>query len=104
MEKYRDAILELAKSCHIEYVTSSRLVTSRPCFLFSAVITPDDADNKSRVYLRNGELVTSNILLNFKARYAHPLHYACPPIHFTRGLYVELNDNADGVTIQYIEE
>jgi len=104
MNDYKKAILELAKDCSVEFVTGSRVVTSRPCFIFSCVISPEDADNKSEVYLRNGETALSEKLLSFKARYSHPLHFACPPIHFNKGLYVHNIDNVDGITIQYIEE
>lgn len=104
MEGYKEAILDLAKDCNALYVTGSRRITSRPCFVFSAVITPDNADNKSQVHLRNGETALGDILFSFKARYSHPLHYACPPVYFNRGLYVDIVDNVDGITIQYIED
>ena len=104
MNDYKKPILELSKECSVEFVTASRVITSRPCFVFSAVITPDDTDNKSQVHLRNGETALSDILFSFKAKFAHPLHFAYPPIHFNKGLYVHIVDNADGVTIQYIEQ
>lgn len=104
MENYKKAILDLAKDCSVEYVIGSRMITSRPCFVFSAVITPDDTDKKTQVHLRNGETALSDILLSFKANYTHPLHYACPPLHFNKGLYVHNIDNVDGITIQYLEE
>ena len=96
------AYLDLSKECITEYVTSSGMVTSKPCFIFDVVVSPTDADTKSIAYLRNGELVTSPILINFSARNAHPLQAACLPIYFTRGLYVELNTNVVGVTVHYL--
>ncbi len=104
MKDYKEAILELAKECSVEFVTTSRVITSRPCFVFACVISPEDADNKSEVYLRNGETALSEKLLSFKVRYSHPVHAACPPVHFNKGLYVQLQDNSDGITIQYLEE
>lgn len=104
MEGYKDDLLILAKRCAAEFITTSRVVTSRPCFVFGAIITPTDSDLVSQIILRNGETVLSEILISFKARYSYPLHYACPPVHFNKGLYVELTTNADGLTLQYLEE
>ena len=96
--------LDLSKLCVTEYVTSSRMVTARPCWLFDIVVSPTDADAKSIAYLRNGETATSDIYLNFSARYSHPLQAACLPMYFNQGLYVELNTNVVGVTVQYLIE
>ena len=104
MKDYKESILELAKDCSVEFVAGSRVITSRPCFVFGCVITPDNADNKTQIHLRNGETNLSDILLSFKARYSHPVHTACPPVHFNKGLYVHNIDNVDGITIQYLEE
>ena len=96
--------LEASKKCSTEYVTSSRMVTSRPCFIFDIVISPTDADAKSIAYLRNGETINAGILMNFSARYSHPLQAACLPMYFNKGLFVELNTNVVGVTVQYLTE
>lgn len=98
------ACLDLSKLCTTEYVTSSRMVTTKPCWIFDIVISPTDADSKSIAYMRNGEIATSDILMNFSARYSHPLQAACLPMYFSKGLYVELNTNVVGVTVQYLIE
>lgn len=73
-----------------EYVTSSRLVTPKPCYLFSSLVAPHVFSVDCQARLRNGEMVTSDILLNLKTQYEQPSYDCHPPIYFNRGLYVEL--------------
>ncbi|MBA7601428.1 hypothetical protein ES703_08501 [subsurface metagenome] len=101
MEDYSKAILDLSKHCSTEYVTGSRRVTHRPCYLFKALVAPTTAGVATRAYLRNGETSSANILLDLAANYAHPTHGDEFPIYFNKGLYVELNTNVIGVTVQY---
>jgi len=105
MESYAKAMLELSKQCITEYVTSSRMVTAKPCHVFSIVVDPTDAAAATKVYLRNGETSVSDILLGLGAQYSHVTHVGHTPIYFNKGLYVDLaigGDNEDGVTVQYL--
>jgi len=98
------AMLEMAKCCSTEYITSSRMVSSKPCFVFLAVVTPDAPENGSIAYLRNGETSNAEILFNFQGQYAHPSHAGCIPVYFNKGLYFEKSTNCKGITIQYYVE
>lgn len=100
-EDFAKGILELSKHCATEYITGSRKVTAKPCYVYKVVVAPETIGDPSRTYLRNGETSTSEILLDLAAQYAHPTHVGELPIFFNRGLYVELNDNVIGVTVQY---
>ena len=73
-----------------EYITHSRLVTFWPCFLFSSLISPHIFSVDGQVRLRNGELISSDILINLKTSLEHPTHDYSFPVYFNRGLYVEL--------------
>jgi len=100
---FGDALLELARISTTTRVTTSRCLTARPCWVFCAIVEPDNIDNKLRAYLRNGETINNDILIALGARYAHPSHSSTVPIFFNQGLYVELNDNVTSVMVQYIE-
>jgi len=83
-------IPEFSKKAITEYLTSSRVVTEKPCYLFASLISPYLDTVDCQVRLRNGEMVTSEILLNLKTQYEQCMHHYTPPIYFNRGLYVEL--------------
>ena len=102
MNEHMKAILELAKESTVEYVTSSRCLTSRPCFVFQAVVDPTDAGAVTQNYLRNGETSLSDIVLALASQYTHPTHIGHFPIYFNKGLYFEKGANTDGITIQYL--
>jgi len=104
MENYKKAILDLAKNCSVEYVTSSRMVTPRPCFLFSMVMKPKDSDDYAEINLRNGETVLDDILIGHGSKYARTPESPDCPVYFNRGLYVEISGEVTGVFIQYLEE
>jgi hypothetical protein len=101
MEDYSKAILDLSKHCSTEYVTVSRKVTHRPCYVFKVIVSPTTTGTATRCYLRNGETSNAPILLNLGGQYAHPTHDGELPIYFNKGLYVELGQNEDGATVQY---
>lgn len=83
-------IPEFSKKHITEYLTSSRLVSEKPCYLFASLVTPHAFSVDCQAKLRNGEMVTSDILLNLKTQYENCMHHYTPPIYFNRGLYVEL--------------
>jgi len=100
-EEFAKGILDLSKHCSTEYITGSRKVTHKPCYLFKVVVAPTTIGTASRAYLRNGETSSGEILLDLASQYAHPTHGDEFPIYFNKGLYVELNTNVVGVTVQY---
>uniref|UniRef100_A0A6H1ZNK0 Uncharacterized protein n=1 Tax=viral metagenome TaxID=1070528 RepID=A0A6H1ZNK0_9ZZZZ len=101
MKEYAEGVLDLSEHCSTEYITGSRMVTAKPCYVFKVLVAPTTIGTASRVYARNGEAVTSPIVLDLGAQYAHPTHDGELPIFFNRGLYIELNSNVAGVTVQY---
>jgi len=101
MNDFIKGILDLSKSCSTEYITGSRKVTHKPCYLFKVLVAPTIIGTASRAYLRNGETSSADILLDLASQYAHPTHEGELPIYFNRGLYVELNSNVVGITVQY---
>ena len=104
MNEFAEGILDLSRHCFTQYITSSRVVTAKPCFLFKVLIAPTTVGTATRGYIRNGETIAADIVLNLGAQYAHPTHDGDIPIYFNRGLYVELNSNVVGVTVQYYRE
>ncbi|MBA7601427.1 hypothetical protein ES703_08500 [subsurface metagenome] len=74
----------------IEYLTSSRVVTEKPCYLFSSLVSPHTFSQDCQARLRNGETVNADILLNLKSQWVQPTHDYLFPVYFNRGLYVEL--------------
>lgn len=104
MTGYVEDQLLLAKLCSSEYITASKKITARPCFVFNLVIKSKDSDDAAIVNLRNGETVLDDILIAHLTKYARTptgFHY---PVYFNRGLYVEIGGQADGVFVQYIQE
>ena len=100
--EFASGLLELSRLAFTERVNSSRCVSSKPLWLLSACVEPDDAEDKSEVHLINGETSSGTIIYSLKAQYAHSDHGTPIPVYFNRGLYVALTDNADAITIQYL--
>lgn len=104
MEPFGEAMLELSKQCITEYITSSRMVTAKPCYLFVAVVTPDAPDAGSIAYIRNGETSSADIVFNLQGQFAHPSHAGCIPIYLNKGMYFEKSTNCKAITVQYLIE
>lgn len=104
MENYKKAILDLAKDCSVEYITSSRRITSRSCFVFNMVMKPKDSDDYAVVDLRNGETLLDDILIGHGSKYARTPEPPVYPVYFNRGLYIGISGEVAGVFIQYLEE
>jgi len=102
MNEFAKALLELSKECTTEYVKSSRCITADPCWVFNITCNPTNAGAATTAYLRNGELISSNILLTIVSQYFYPNLVNMLPIYFNKGLYIELNTNLTGVSIQYL--
>lgn len=100
--EFASALLELSRLASTERVTSSRKVSAKPVWVVSATVEPDNPEEKSQAKLINGEISTQEVLFNFKGQYAHPTHCGAIPIYFNKGLYVELTDNVESVTVQYL--
>lgn len=104
MNEYCEAMFEMAKHCSTEYLTASRCLTSKPCYVFLAIVTPDAPEEGSIAYLRNGETSSAEILFNLQGQFSHPSHAGCIPVYFNKGLYFEKSTNCKGITVQYCEE
>jgi len=100
--EFASGLLELSRLAITERVTSSRMVSSKPVWMITCCVEPDDAEDKSEVHLINGETSGGEIIYSLKAQYAHSDHEHGIPVYFNRGLYVNLADNADAITIQYL--
>jgi len=99
--EFAEGILELSKGAFTEYLTSSRKVTAKPCYIYKVVVAPETVGDHSIVYLRNGEASSDPILVNLSGQYSHPTHGDEFPMYFNRGLYADLSVNIAGITIQY---
>jgi len=100
--EFASALLELSRLASTERVDSSRMVSAKPLWLLSACVEVDNAEEKSQVGLINGENSSGLVLYKLKAQYAHTDHGTPIPIYFNHGLYVNLVDNADAITVQYL--
>lgn len=100
--EFASGLLELSRLATVERITSSRRVSSKPVWLLSGCVEPDDTTDKSQVGLFNGETSSAVLIYRLKAQYAHADHGTPVPVYFNRGLYIALEDNADAVTIQYL--
>ena len=104
MNEQNKAVLELSKECSVWRVTADQMISSKPCWLFSTHVEPDNADNKTQVKLINGETSSCEVLFNLKQRYGHLINTLPKPIYFNRGLFIDFIDNVAAVTVQYIVE
>lgn len=100
--EFASRLLEFSRLATTEYVTASRVISARPCWLLCAVVTPEAPENGSIVYLRNGETALSEILYNYQGQYAHPTHCSPVPVYFNRGMYAEISTGAKAITLQYL--
>lgn len=98
----KDEILQLSKECVTENISASRLITSKPCFIFGVNIIPTTPSTVAILYLRNGELVTSDILIGFKGVDGMLTYAPILPVYFNKGLYLELNSNVGQSSVQYL--
>jgi len=102
MHEYAQAILDLSKDCTIEFVTGSRSLTDKPCWIFSVIPDIGPGDKIAQVTLRNGETPISDILVVLYGEYSCPIFQGSLPLYFNRGLYVAVEQDTAGVTIQYL--
>jgi len=102
MDLKESEILKISKECFTEYVTASRTVTAKPCWVFNVIIDPINAILVTQCYLRNGEMLASEILVGIATQFSNPDHIGGFPMYFNKGLYVELNTNLTGMTVQYL--
>lgn len=100
--EFASGLLELSRLASTERVTGSRMVSAKPVWLLSALVTPDNPNEFSNCQLINGETSTQEILLHLKGTFAHPTHCSPIPMYFNRGLYLTLQDNVQAITIQYL--
>jgi len=100
--EFASGLLELSRLAVAERIDTSRRVSSKPVWLLSACVEPDDATGASQINMYNGETANAELIYRLKAQYAHSDHGTPIPIYFNRGLYIDLTDNADAVTIQYL--
>jgi len=102
MNDYVDGIIALAKRATTVRITSSGTLSTKPCLILSVIVEPDNASNKSQAKLINGETSSQEILVVLKAQYSHPTHNGPFPMYFNRGLYIDLTDNVDSCTVQFL--
>ena len=95
-------LLKISKECSTEYVTSSRRVTSKPCWVFLVLLNPEDAVLVSQAYIRNGETSSAEIILAPASQFGYNNPIGPIPVYFNKGIYVDLATNITGATIQYL--
>lgn len=97
-------ILELSRVATTEYITGSKTVSDKPCWILNVVVAMTNTNTGAEFYLRNGETVLSEILLRWTAKQASPVINNSYPIYFNRGLYVEFGTNVAALTVQYLQD
>lgn len=102
MELKDSEILKLSKEAITEYVTSSRKITAKPCWVFLVLLNPEDAALVSQAYIRNGETSSSEIILAPASQFGYNNPIGPIPVYFNKGIYVDLDTNITGMTIQYL--
>ena len=104
MNEHNREILDLSKERSTWRVTGDQLITTKPCWLFSVYVEPDNASNKTQAKLINGEISSGSVLFNLKAQYCQFINTLPHPIYFNRGLFIDFVDNVEAVTVQYVVE
>ena len=100
--EFAAGLLELSRLAVTERVSSSRRISSKPVWLIQAIPEADNTDNVFASKLINGETSSAEVLVYLRGRYGNPVVNGAFTIYFNRGLYVELTDNLNAVTIQYL--
>lgn len=83
------------------YLTADRLITDRPCILYSALVSTDGGGpGKVEIYdgsgAEEGYKVATLLTAGNNAR-----HFHWKGLELSRGLYVDIVEKADYVTIEW---
>jgi len=90
------------KQIAAEYFTADRLLCNTPCFLFSVLATGYHDDNgEIKLYDGQGAIGNPKYHIRTAARVSFFVAFN-PPVYFSKGLYVDLVDKMDAVTVQYL--
>lgn len=97
MKEFFDAI----KDCAFFRVTQSRLVESKPAYLFAAhLIASNVGAGTAGIY--NGHTDTGDLLVDLSApHYSRDRAVFIPPLFFSRGIYVSIGSNVVSVVLQF---
>ena len=75
----------------------------RPCFLFSAALAAKEAGTSTAV-LRDGHDENAGAVIDLTAVLSTvDLRNYDPPVHFKRGLFIDVGSNVTSVVVQFIE-
>jgi len=97
-------ILELSRMASTEFITVSRKITDRPCWVVRVIVDILANDKTGLATLRNGETSTSQILAVLFGQYSCPILQGGLPVYFNKGLYIEFGEDTTGVMVQYLED
>ena len=97
-------LLELSRLAVTECVTTTRLVTSKPCWVLFVSFAPIDAAALFLASLENSEITLVDTLIQCRSFYGQTKIQPPIPLYFNRGLFVTLEYNTKSVTLQYLED
>ena len=84
------------------YTTADRLICNTPCFLLSVLATGYDDDNgEIKIYDGQGAIGNPKYHVRTAARVSFFLDFSVP-VYFAQGMYLDIVDKCDAVTIQYL--
>ena len=90
------------KQVAVEYFTADRLLCNTPCFVFSVLATGYKDDN-GEIKVYDGQSASGNPKYHIRTAARVSFFVAFnPPVYFAKGLYVDITDKCDAVTVQYL--
>lgn len=102
--EFASGLLELSRLATTECVTSSRRLSSKPCWVLSVSFAPTDAAALHLASLENSEITLVNTLIQCRSQYGQTKIQPPIPIYFNKGLFVTLEYNTQSVTVQYLQD
>lgn len=99
---FSEEILSNWRNVKTELFSADKCVSKYPCFLFSISIASNGSGvADAEVY--NGQNTNGVRLLGLRCADNDEKHRLfVPPVYFNRGLYLDIVDNVEAVTVQYL--
>jgi hypothetical protein len=84
-----------------EYLTADRKITDKPCILYSVLVTTDGGGpGKVEIYDAAGAVTVQKVATLLCAANLS-IHFRWKGLVLTRGLYVDIVEKADYVTVEW---
>jgi len=102
--EFASALLELSRLASTKFIISSQKVSNKPCWIITIIPDVPAANKTAQVTLKNGENPNAETLVVMYGEYSCPIFQGTVPLYFNRGLYIAVEEDTAGVTIQYLED